>query len=71
MERTVLLSEMTWPELRAALASGRVDTAVIAVGATEQHGPHLPLGTDAILAAALGERLALRLIVYPENWTGR
>jgi mycofactocin precursor peptide peptidase len=32
----------------------------IPVGSCEQHGPHLPLGTDTIIAIALAERLAGR-----------
>jgi creatinine amidohydrolase len=28
---------------------------LLPVGATEQHGPHLPLGTDALLASAVAE----------------
>ena len=51
MEQTVLLSEMTWPQLREKLAA---DPAIfIPCGATEQHGPHLPLGVDVYLATAL------------------
>ena len=54
------LDELTWPEVRAEIADGR-DTVVIALGATEQHGPHMPLGTDALIgdaaAAAVAERL--------------
>jgi creatinine amidohydrolase len=30
---------------------------VLPVGTTEEHGPHLPVDTDARIAAALGERL--------------
>lgn len=33
-------------------------TVILPVGALEQHGPHLPLGTDAILAAALATSVA-------------
>lgn len=58
---TVKLEELTWPEVRELLASGEVDTVIIAVGSTEQHGRHLPLATDAALAEAIGERLARRL----------
>ncbi|HEX4106741.1 MAG TPA: creatininase family protein [Solirubrobacteraceae bacterium] len=51
---------MTWPEVKAELDAGR-DTVVIAFGATEQHGPHLPLATDALLgdhfAQLVGDRL--------------
>jgi creatinine amidohydrolase len=45
----------------AELASPDVATgAILAVplGATEQHGPHLPLGTDTEIALALADRLA-------------
>jgi creatinine amidohydrolase len=31
---------------------------VVPLGSTEQHGPHLPLGTDSDVAAALADRLA-------------
>ncbi|MHB1133429.1 MAG: creatininase family protein [Chloroflexota bacterium] len=58
---TVILAELTWPEVKELLATRQVDTAVIALGATEQHGHHLPLGTDALLAQALGEEVARRL----------
>jgi len=57
----VTLTELTSPEVCELLSSGAVDTAVIAVGATEQHGLHLPLGTDGMLAQALGEAVARRL----------
>lgn len=60
MER-VLLEELTWPEVRELITSGQVDTVIIAVGSTEQHGRHLPLATDAILAQVIGEELARRL----------
>ena len=49
------------------LASPRVPAGallVVPLGATEQHGPHLPLGTDTAIAAAVADRLA-------EAWTGR
>jgi creatinine amidohydrolase len=49
------LDAMTWPEL-SALASGLL--LAVPLGATEQHGPHLPFGTDTTVAAALADRLA-------------
>jgi creatinine amidohydrolase len=52
----LIMEEMTWPEVGEALAAGRT-TAVVAVGAVEQHGPHLPLLVDA----ARGDRLALEV----------
>ncbi len=48
------LAALTWPE-----AARRPD-AILAVplGATEQHGPHLPLSTDTDIAVALCDALA-------------
>ena len=41
-----------------------VDTVILPVGAIEQHGPHLPLGTDWIIADASGRALAQELNAY-------
>lgn len=41
-----------------ARASGRPVVLAVPLGSTEQHGPHLPLGTDTLVAVALCERLA-------------
>lgn len=49
-----------WPEVEAWIEGGR-RTALIALGSIEQHGPHLPLGTDRWIAEALAEGLARRL----------
>jgi creatinine amidohydrolase len=51
---------MTWPGVAEAVKAGAT-TVVLPLGATEQHGPHLPLGTDTIRATALADRLAERL----------
>ena len=45
------LSEVTWTDVRDA----DVDVAFLPVGSTEQHGPHAPLGTDALNAVAVAE----------------
>jgi creatinine amidohydrolase len=49
---------MTWRQVGDAIASGS-STVVFACGATEQHGPHLPIGTDTFLGTAIAERAAL------------
>ena len=54
------LAELTWPQVARALAEGAT-TVILPLGATEQHGPHLPLGTDTLRAEALAARLAERL----------
>ena len=64
-QRTRLFAEMTWPEV--AEAAGRGAGVVLPVGSTEQHGYHLPLATDAILATELALAVAdpLDLLVAP------
>ncbi|MBW2146446.1 MAG: creatininase family protein [Deltaproteobacteria bacterium] len=42
----VRLEEMTWEDCKAALEE--TDLVIVPIGAVEQHGPHLPLGTDAM-----------------------
>jgi creatinine amidohydrolase len=60
MRDTVLIEEMTWPEVRAAIAAGK-RRVIVMLAAMEQHGPHLPIGTDTYLGYATGMRLARRL----------
>ena len=65
MATTRLLEEMTWPEAAEAAKANR--PVVIAIGSTEQHGPHLPLNTDVLLpvAVALEAAKSVDLIVAP------
>jgi creatinine amidohydrolase len=49
---------MTWPEIAAAAAAGA--PVVIAVGSTEQHGPHLPVSADWVVPQALLRLAAAR-----------
>ncbi len=53
---TVFFGEMTDPEVRAALK--RTQTIIIPTGSTEQHGPHGPLLTDAIIPNEVARRVA-------------
>lgn len=48
--RTVWLHELRWPEVEAYLA--RDDVALVPIGATEQHGRHLPMLVDTGWAEA-------------------
>ena len=57
---SILLEEMTSPEVERALAEG-FTTVVVAVGAVEQHGPHLPLLVDAVRGDRLAVEVARRL----------
>jgi creatinine amidohydrolase len=65
------LADLTQETARSAIEAGAV--ALWPAGATESHGPHLPLGTDAIIAEhtcqramdPLREELGLQAILLP------
>jgi creatinine amidohydrolase len=56
----LFIERLAWPEVEAAIDRG-MRRAVVCAAATEQHGPHLPEATDALLGAAYAEGLARRL----------
>jgi creatinine amidohydrolase len=60
VKKTLLIEEMTWPEVRDAIKGGK-RRVIVMLGAMEQHGPHMPIGTDTYLGYATGVRLAGRL----------
>ncbi len=51
-----LLEEMPWPDVAEQLA--RIPAAILPIGATEQHGPHMGCGMDAVLADKLCKAVA-------------
>jgi creatinine amidohydrolase len=53
------LAEIPWTTYARRIADGAV--VVLPVGAVEQHGPHLPLGVDHLLAAAVAADVARTL----------
>jgi creatinine amidohydrolase len=64
--RGVWLEELTWPEADVRFRAGAV--VVIPVGAAaKEHGRHLPLSTDALVARELARRVAdeLPVVVAP------
>ena len=46
------LADAAWPDVPQNA------TVLVPVGSTEQHGPHLPLDTDTVIAVAVCERVA-------------
>ena len=56
-----LMEEMTWPEVAQAATSNL--PVILAMGSTEQHGPHLPLGTDVLIPLAIAREAAKQLDV--------
>jgi creatinine amidohydrolase len=63
MPDSLTLDERTWPEVESALTAGR-RTVVVAFGATEQHGPHLPLSVDRLIGEHLTRLVAERLDAF-------
>jgi creatinine amidohydrolase len=65
-------ADLTSADLRTAFT--RRASVLLPVGSVEQHGPHLPVGTDTLiaqqLAIAVAERLGDRCIVLPPLWYG-
>ena len=53
------LEKKTWREVEAAIKQG-IDTAIITIGATEQHGPQLALATDSASGDCLARMVAER-----------
>lgn len=65
-------AEMTSPQLAAVDRDATV--VVIPLAAVEQHGPHLPTGTDTILCTSLAEfvesQLPNSVLLLPTFWLG-
>ncbi len=53
---SAVLGDAAWPELERD-----ADLLIVPLGATEQHGPHLPVATDSEIALALARAAAERL----------
>jgi len=67
---TVWLQELTSDDVEAYLQRER--TILVPIGATETHGPHLPLGTDTFEAMDYAEGIARAadVLVAPPIWFG-
>jgi creatinine amidohydrolase len=46
-------ADNAWTAIRDAVESGKPVVAILPCGATEAHGPHLPLNTDVIISESL------------------
>jgi len=65
------LQEMSWQDVQRFRES-RGDLAIIPVGSVEQHGFHLPVGTDSMVAIRLAHDAAQKTnaLVTPPLWFG-
>jgi len=71
MTDSVWLQNLTWEEVKDRVIESQA-TIILPVGSTEQHGPHLPVGTDTMVANALAEAGAkeAQALVAPPLWFG-
>lgn len=65
MSKGYFLERLTWPQAKQAFE--KTSVVVIPTGSNEQHGPHLPTGTDWMVAREVARRLGERaeVIVTP------
>ena len=56
----VWIEELTWMEVRDAMAAGKT-TALIVAGSTEQNGPYVPTGKHIFVLRATAEAIARKL----------
>ncbi len=68
---SVWLQDLAWIDVQAYLRAGK-DIAILPIGSTEQHGLHLPLGTDTLVAIKLAQAAAeaAGVLVAPPLWFG-
>ncbi len=71
--------QIYWEQLRSPQLKSLADVnaiVVVPVGSIEQHGPHLPVKVDALLATEVARRAALKvqthqpILVTPTVWCG-
>lgn len=65
-----VLQEMSWMDVQENLKQN--DMVIIPIGSTEQHGPHLPLGTDSYIGLKVSRMISARtgVVVAPVLWSG-
>lgn len=73
------MDEIDWWRLKAAEINALAEkdaVAIVPVGSTEQHGPHLPVQVDSLLVGEIARRAARQaatstaVVVTPTVWTG-
>lgn len=71
MNESIWLQDMTWEEVKKIVDKSN-QTIILPFGSTEQHGPHLPVGTDTMVAVTLAEDAAQKagVPVAPPLWFG-
>jgi len=69
---SVWFQDLSWTEIEAYLDENDSPIAIVPIGSTEQHGPHLPLGVDGYQAIDIAEGIAAEagVLTTPPIWYG-
>ena len=71
---SILFADKSWPQLKEAIEKNTL--IILPIGQTEEHGMHLPVKTDAIIAEEVAKRVAekikneIPILVMPTIWQG-
>lgn len=74
MQESIYYSDYRWPELKTFAEQNAV--ILLPVGQTEEHGPHLPVGCDAMISRDTAAEVAheakkeMPVLVMPVVWAG-
>jgi creatinine amidohydrolase len=60
---SIHFSDHTWPQLQEKIAGGAL--VLLPVGQTEEHGRHLPVSTDVVIAEEYARRAAEAIVEFP------
>lgn len=55
--RSYLLTDLSWVEVQSHLAGD--SRLIVPIGACDQYGPHLPIGSSTVVAEAIAEQLSV------------
>lgn len=53
-------TNLTWVAVQDLVKTGRISKAILPMGSLEQHGPHLPLSTDTMIAEYVAREVTMR-----------
>lgn len=71
---SILFAEQSWPQIKEYIDKNAL--VILPFGQVEEHGRHLPLNTDAVIAEEVAKRVAeaikdrIPVLVMPVSWAG-
>ena len=56
-----VMADMTWKEIKDIKTNNKTTKVIIPVGSIEQHGPHLPINTDTLIAQKISQLIGKKI----------